>query len=166
MKRPRIFGWFRKLADKFIEPITPPSIHARLYFAAGTGDIPGVKRLLAAGADPNFCSENGLSCLHQAALKGSIEACRALLEAGADPNKATGEGWTPLHVCLTLPCAAVLLEAGSDPNLPDNAGLLPEETPNENLAALFRSVREMLALDESTPSTPGAAQESKARPRL
>lgn len=64
-----------------------------LLFAAGQGHLEVVRRLLAAGADPN--ARDGFydaSPLTWAGYNGQVEVVLALLEAGADPEEALGLG--------------------------------------------------------------------------
>lgn len=160
-----IAGWLKKISRKLAEPLGV-SVHAQLYYAASAGHAASVKELLAAGANPDYCSENGLACLHQAVLKGDLQAAAALLAAGADPNKPTDAGWTPLHLCISIPCAAALLEAGADLSLPDKNGLLPEDAcATDGLAGFLRAERETreLLLCPQIASDPSIAKE---RPRI
>ena len=60
---------------------------APLHDAAGNGDVEKIKRLLAAGADPNAHSDDGRTALHYAAWQGAPDAIAALIAGGADPNK-------------------------------------------------------------------------------
>ena len=57
---------------------------ADLYTAGGTNDVPKLRMLLAAGADPNARDRDGATALHAAATMGHVEAARVLLEHGAD----------------------------------------------------------------------------------
>ncbi len=54
-----------------------------LMIAAMRGRIPCVELLIAAGADVNLTSEEGLSAIHLAALSGELDACKLLLDAKA-----------------------------------------------------------------------------------
>ena len=94
-------------------------------------DVDEVRRLLAAGGDPNeswdrdsdiqYRSElqtHGLYALHSACHLGYTEIVRMLLDAGADPN-ITDEfrNLTPLMVTSSTEIASMLLDAGADVTL-------------------------------------------------
>ncbi len=102
-----------------------------LHYAAGHGDLPMVKALLARGADVNAASANsGDTPL--------IAACREwahsylvapLIEAGADVNAKDNSGRTALLWSVTpllnAPLVKLLLEHGADPALADTSGMTP-----------------------------------------
>ncbi len=68
----------------------PPSYRMpSIFAAAGQGHVDIVRRLLAAGADPNQESLGGYRPLHAAVLSNDAETIRALLDAGADPSIRT-----------------------------------------------------------------------------
>jgi ankyrin repeat protein len=52
--------------------------------------------LIAKGADPDTCDNDGVSSLYRAAAGGHIESMMAVLEAGANPGTPTRYGWQPL----------------------------------------------------------------------
>src|SRR5690349_15358085 len=62
--------------------------HADCLFAAvGEADADEVRRLLLAGADPNYVEESGdITVLMIAASGGRLDIVELLIEAGADPN--------------------------------------------------------------------------------
>ncbi|NJP89140.1 ankyrin repeat domain-containing protein [Nonomuraea sp. FMUSA5-5] len=101
---------------------------AALYQAAvqGHGDI--VRTLLAAGADPDQETEDGLP-LCAAACWGHLDAVNALLDAGADPDRQESPGaMTALHWAVAndrLAVVEALLARGADPDLRDSAGNTP-----------------------------------------
>lgn len=80
-----------------------------LFRAAKSSDADAVRLLLAAGADPNMPSRDGVSPLMAAAgqdwkidwslgtEEGSIETIRTLLGAGVDINLRNNKGETALH---------------------------------------------------------------------
>lgn len=86
-----------------------------------------IRRLLAAGVEPDVKLENGKTPLMYAATKATAEI---LLKAGADPNARDDQGSTPLiWFCKGLqrkPAAKryiqLLLDYGADPNIQDNTG--------------------------------------------
>jgi ankyrin repeat protein len=92
-----------------------------LIWAAATGRVAAVRRLVALGADPNGRStfggpEHGVGTvpLHLAAQGGHVEVVAALLDAGANPSvrdalyESTPAGWAE-H--FGQPAAAELLQA-------------------------------------------------------
>ncbi len=104
-------------------PASQPD-QALLLAAAGAGDAPAVRRLLAAGARPETRDADGFTPLMLAAGSGSAEAVRLLLGAGADPNGARRSGWTALMEATArgrTDAARLLLEAGARPDERDRA---------------------------------------------
>ena len=103
-------------------------VEAPLIDAARTGDVAGIRALLAGAADPDEPSLDGTTALHWAANRDDLAMARLLLDAGARPRVANRYGTTPLLVAATNGSAAMLemlLAAGADPD-----GGLPEgETP-------------------------------------
>jgi ankyrin repeat protein len=81
----------------------------QLLVAAGADDRPAVRRLLAAGADPNARVPGRRpsgkavqgTALIAAAEHGRLEVARVLLEAGADPSRTNSDGFTPLMAAAT-----------------------------------------------------------------
>ena len=64
---------------------------------AKTGNVAGIRTLLAAGADVDAADASGFTPLHVAAAQGHADAVKALLAAGAYPEAETEGGVTPLH---------------------------------------------------------------------
>jgi ankyrin repeat protein len=98
-------------------PFTP------LAAAAAAGDVTAVKRLVAAGADPEGHDERqGWTPLMWAAREGRPLTIRTLVDLGANPNTPDSgpNHWTPLlHAIHKNQAAAVdvLLQLGADPDL-------------------------------------------------
>eukprot|EP00041_Stephanoeca_diplocostata_P017893 m.369296 g.369296 ORF g.369296 m.369296 type:complete len:494 (-) comp20848_c0_seq1:430-1911(-) len=65
--------------------------------AAATSDEETLKTLLDEGVDPNTCTADGLTALHQASIENSIKVAGLLLNAGAHVNRIDNDWWTPLH---------------------------------------------------------------------
>ena len=99
-----------------------------LIRASANGDEQGVRRLLAAGIDPNATDRYGETPLHFVALYGHETIARLLLAAGANPNAADQDGSTPLYLAAsngreaTVP---LLLAAGANPNTASRSGWTP-----------------------------------------
>ena len=101
-----------------------------LFFAAGSGDLAEVKRLVVGcGVDPNVREDNyGATPLHVAAEYGYSEIVEVLLEHGATPNIRDKDGRTPLHYAAMFgnsKVVEVLLEHGADPNIRNKYGSTP-----------------------------------------
>ena len=92
-----------------------------LELAASYGRLESVRRLLAAGADPNHHgSWESESALALALENGHTDICRILIAAGANVNIKLEEGMTLLMCAANSPvedCELLqtLLEAGADP---------------------------------------------------
>jgi len=59
-----------------------------------------VKRLLQAGADPNYQAQHGDTPLHLAVERGSVELIVILLKHGANPELASRSGYSPRRLAL------------------------------------------------------------------
>lgn len=81
------------------------------------GDVEAIKKLIAAGMNPNFVSATDMTPLQWACIKERMESLEALLGRGADRDLHA-----PLILCAQicwLKGAAALLLAGANPNLCD-----------------------------------------------
>jgi ankyrin repeat protein len=95
----------------------------QLHFAAQSGDVALLERLILGGSDPNVFDMIGNTPLHYAAEGEHFEAVRLLLSRGANVNARDERraGDPPIaHVAQTcsLEMARLLLDAGADPTLP------------------------------------------------
>jgi ankyrin repeat protein len=63
-----------------------PDLDQRLIVAAGRGDLPAVRRALAAGASVAPTDDRGATALVRAAYGNHVEVAAALIAAGADVN--------------------------------------------------------------------------------
>jgi ankyrin repeat protein len=72
--------------------------HARdfLVYAAATGNLRTVERLLDAGLPINARNEDGSTALYGAAVQGQMPVIRYLVEHGAEPNIKNNFGRTAL----------------------------------------------------------------------
>jgi ankyrin repeat protein len=98
------------------QDITPLAARAR------TGDVDGIRRLAAAGAnlDANDPGSNHWTPLLHAIHKGRRDAVEALIRAGADVNKKS-HGLSPLEMAAAngqLDTVQRLLAAGANPREP------------------------------------------------
>jgi len=90
-----------------------------LGIATHFGQTDVVRILLAKGADPNICSQNGYHVypLHTALTGGYDEISKMLIEAGANVNVAQHLRITPLHIAAqqgNIDIIIILLENGAD----------------------------------------------------
>ncbi|MCY4404573.1 MAG: ankyrin repeat domain-containing protein [Candidatus Poribacteria bacterium] len=117
-----------------------------LWGAARLGDLDGIKRYLAEGADINELSEQTqLSPLSWATLMGKKEAAELLLQLGADVNVRQEDGGTPLHIAVFLgrvELAELLIKEGADVNAKNRGG----DTPASGLYAPWGMVRFMTGM--------------------
>ncbi|MBI3649503.1 MAG: protein kinase [Acidobacteria bacterium] len=96
-----------------------------LIEAVRGGRIATVKRLLAAGANPNDKRFGSTSVLMLAARDGQLEAVNALLEAGAKVNDQDSDGDTPLLYAAMdnrVEIIQALLDAGANLNARNQQG--------------------------------------------
>lgn len=110
-----------------------------LHLAAAGYRVEIVRRLLAAGADPNAADNHRRSGpLHYAAdgyitgpawdAKRQVKTIRCLLDAGANINAQDKNGAAPLHRAVRTRCAAAvqcLLKTGAEPTLKNKPGSTP-----------------------------------------
>jgi ankyrin repeat protein len=97
-----------------------------LFVASKNANLPIMKLLLLAGANPNKeHNKNGMTPLFLAAATGNLESVELLLEAGAEPNKQDKiTGQYPIHSAMKnnhIDIVKRLLDAGADPNSLDKS---------------------------------------------
>ena len=101
------------------------AIKGTLFSACETGDIEGVKRHLADGADVNAKRKsNDIACyeytpLHIAAHEDHTEIAELLIAKGAEVNAKDKYGYTPMHIAAADGCkelAELLIAKGADVN--------------------------------------------------
>jgi len=93
--------------------------YTALHYAAFFGGADAAVALIAAGADLEAVSRNGMGVrpLNSAAAGGHGDVSRLLVERGADVNAAQAQEFTPLHAAAQngdADLVAVLLAAGAD----------------------------------------------------
>ena len=125
--------------------------------AAASGNVPWLRKHLAAGLSPNE-RDDGTPLLSSAAASGSVEAVRLLLDRGAAINTADNHGRTALHDAALLGHAAVvglLLARGAHPNPPlyhyIEVGSPPSGVPGGGPPGRMKTHREIGSVD--TPLT-------------
>jgi ankyrin repeat protein len=90
-----------------------------IHDTAGDGNVPAMRKLLAAGTSVDARDETGNTPLMLAALGGSLKAFQTLCEAGADPHARNANGYTALHFAAQAnqpEMVRALLEAGLGPD--------------------------------------------------
>jgi ankyrin repeat protein len=101
-------------------------LHQLLLFkAAEDGDVKGVARALAAGANVNGQTSEGWTALHRAASKGRVAAVHALLAAHATVDVGSCDDSSALLIAASdgQPATlAALLDAGADINRAKSEG--------------------------------------------
>ena len=110
--------------DRLAGPM-PTNLDERLIDAACAGNTEAVRRLVAAGANPNYQTDSVNTVLMWATTHGHLDAARALLDAGAEVNAQDRLGGTALIVAAAngdLAMVAMLLQAGAEPHVADHDG--------------------------------------------
>lgn len=106
-----------------------------------------VRQLLAQGADPNICSQNGYAVypLHTALTGGYDNLAKMLIEAGADVNVVQQAHISPIHIAAqqgNIELIILLLENGADVRVKTEMGKLAAdlalEKGHKELAEILR----------------------------
>ena len=100
-------------------------LNEHLIDAACKGNTVTIRKLIAAGADPNYRNEQVNTPLMWAVTHRHLDAALVLLESGADVNGQDDLGGTALIVAASngdLPMLEMLLRAGADVRVADHDG--------------------------------------------
>ena len=140
------YGWRGEGGGPEGEGLPAQAVFFPLFCASTEGNLPVVRALLDAKADPRRrLLGAGTSSLEAAALCGHAEVVTVLLDAGADINGCSQfDGATALHKAAKGEAAVVvelLLKRGADAARKDHGG----ET-SEDVAAAVESMQELLQL--------------------
>jgi hypothetical protein len=103
-------------------------IDRELIEAARENNLPGVRRVLRAGADVNTKDNHGSTPLHWASNRGHVQIFKELVDYGADNDAKDNDGDTPLHDASWsghLPVVKALLAVGANILAANNARRLP-----------------------------------------
>jgi ankyrin repeat protein len=103
----------------------PTHLSEQLIDAACKGNTFTIKKLIAAGADPNYRNVQINTPLMWAVTHRHPDAAQVLLESGADVNGQDVMGGTALIVAASngdLPMLEMLLRAGADAHVTDDDG--------------------------------------------
>ena len=101
------------------------NLNEQLVDAACMGNTVTIRKLILAGADPNYLNEQINTPLMWAVTHRHLDAAQVLLESGADVNGQDALGGTSLIVAASngdLPMLEMLLRAGADAHVTDHDG--------------------------------------------
>ncbi|XP_038886810.1 ankyrin repeat domain-containing protein 2B-like [Benincasa hispida] len=106
-----------------------------VHHTASTGDVEGLKKALASGADKDEVDSEGRTALHFASGYGEVECAQVLLEAGAKVDALDKNKNTALHYAAGYgrkDCVALLLENGAAVTLTNMDGKTPIDVAKLN----------------------------------
>ena len=149
-----------------------PSGATPLHFAAQSGDLAEIERLLSAGANPNARDAHGNTPLKYASAEPRPAAMRRLLAAGAQVDLADDRGFTPLHCAAAhgfyteaAEMVALLIDAGADVNARSRfLGLVPlHEATGPHIIDLLLDCGADASLRNDAGLTPSEYMEGEER---
>ncbi|KAG9141869.1 hypothetical protein Leryth_013986 [Lithospermum erythrorhizon] len=114
------------------EPSEDESI---VHQTASVGDVEGLKKALAAGADKDEEDSEGRTALHFSCGYGEVECAKVLLDAGAKVDSLDKNKNTALHYAAGYgrkECVALLLENGAAVTLQNMDGKTPLDVAKLN----------------------------------
>ncbi len=100
-----------------------------LFYAAQTGSVSHLQKLLARGADLTKPRNDGYTVLHTAARCNRVAVIEALIAAGAEVNRRDNNNRTPLHEAAELGHTAAVTALLSVPDILINQKNNQEKTP-------------------------------------
>mmetsp|Transcript_27292 Transcript_27292/g.84808 ORF Transcript_27292/g.84808 Transcript_27292/m.84808 type:complete len:181 (+) Transcript_27292:2-544(+) len=103
---------------------------------AECGDLPRLRRALAAGGAPDAADQHGTTPLLVAIRNGHEEVAEALVRSGADVNRPGAWGHTPLMYATIWGrprLVGFLLACGADPRSSDARGLTAAQHADRNV---------------------------------
>jgi len=118
-----------------------------LHRVVKAGDLDGLTRLLAFGADVDARDNRGWTALMYAADKGYVLSLEPLLAAKADPNVRAPDGPTALFLAVAhghSEIITMLMEAGADPTIKGPKGM----TTRDVAYLQYRNINAALANQE------------------
>lgn len=116
------------LIDAGAKPDDENTYGTALTFAASSGNVPGVKLLLAKDVRVDVARTDGMTPLMMAAQSGSLETVGELIAHKADVNATDDAGATPLHYAVRYNhplVSKLLIDSGAKVNAVDKV----KETP-------------------------------------
>lgn len=144
---------------------------APLRMAAAEGDIKGVERFIAEGADVNEKSIRGETSLHFAAFNGHKDIVRLLIEKGADVNAKDVNGANPLSYAVfngREDIARFLIEKGADVDVAlsilESSGARGQKGGQTGLALLQNIAKESEIAKLPTLARPAQPQQTEQAP--
>ncbi len=115
-------------------PLSLSATITDLHYAAASGDVAEITRLLDAGADIEARADCAFTPLHWAAFGGQPATITTLLDRGADIETRSELGNTPLHGAAEegqSEAFITLLDRGADAKARSDDGQRPIDIANE-----------------------------------